>query len=221
MNTTKRISVIVLLICLSCAAYFSPPIVAQQNSATPDVEREFFDAIKKGDSEKVVELLRQRPTLIQASTKNGTTPVLYAVFTNHHEIAESLLATGIEPNIFEAAAMGRAERIRALLRNDPTLIKAYSPDGWTALHLNWGNPQTAELLLDSGADINAVSKNKFIATPPAKRPCGKVDSGRPLSDRARGGGELPKRWRIQSVARGRQQRSTGNRKAPSQAWGKT
>jgi ankyrin repeat protein len=91
--------------------------------------------------------------------------VLYAVFTNHPEIAESLLATGIEPNIFEAAATGRVERVRELLKKDPTLIKAYSPDGWTALHLNWGNPQIAELLLDGGADINAVSKNRFIATP--------------------------------------------------------
>lgn len=165
MNTTKRISVMVLSLCLSCAAYFGPPVFARQNSATPDVEREFFDAIKKGDAEKVGELLKQRPTLIQARTKNGTTPVLFAVFTDHREMAESLLAAGIEPNIFEAAATGRVERIRALLKSDPALVKAYSPDGWTALHLNWGNPQVAELLLDSGADINAVSKNRFIATP--------------------------------------------------------
>src|SRR2546421_2562411 len=165
MNATKRISVLALLTCLSCAAYFSPLTFARQNSAAPDVEREFFDAIKNGNSEKVGELLKQKPALIKASTKNGTTPVLYAVFTNHREIAESLLATGIEPNIFEAATTGRVERIRALLKKDPTLVKAYSPDGWTALHLNWGKPQIAELLLDSGADINAVSKNKLVATP--------------------------------------------------------
>lgn len=82
MNATKRISLLALLTCLSCAAYFSPLTFGRQNSAAPDVEREFFDAIKKGNSERVGELLKQRPALFQASTRNGTTPLLYAVFTN-------------------------------------------------------------------------------------------------------------------------------------------
>ena len=56
-------------------------------------------------------------------------------------------ATGIEPNIFEAAATGRIQRVRELLKKDPTLAKAYSPDGWTALHLNWGHLDIVELLL--------------------------------------------------------------------------
>jgi ankyrin repeat protein len=138
---------------------------AQQPTAATSIEQEFFDAIKKGNSERVGELLKQRPTLIKASTKNGTTPILLAVYADHPEIAESLLATGIEPNIFEAAATGRIQRVRELLKQDPMLAKAYSPDGWTALHLNWGHLYIVELLLDSGADINALSRNKFVATP--------------------------------------------------------
>src|SRR5262249_39829640 len=112
---------------------------------------------------------------------NGTTPVLLARYTNHKELAESLLATGIEPTIFEASALGHLEQVQKLLRNDPTLARAFSPDGWTALHLNWGNTQIAELLLDSGADINAVSKNKFVATPLQSAVAGKwSDSARLL-----------------------------------------
>src|SRR5437660_3432500 len=137
----------------------------QQPTTANGIEQEFLDAIRKGNSQKVGELLKEQPTLIKASTKNGTTPILLAVCADHLDIAESLLATGIEPNIFEAAATGRIERVRELLKKDPTLAKAYSPDGWTALHLNWGHLDTVELLLDSGADINAVSRNKFVATP--------------------------------------------------------
>jgi ankyrin repeat protein len=156
---------------LTCAAFlltgscYSPRTCAQQPSAAPSSEQEFLDAIKKGNSSRVGELLKQDPALIKASTKNGTTPVLLAVYARHPEIAESLLATGIEPNIFEAAATGRVERVRELLRKNPELVKAYSPDGWTALHLNFGNLEIVKLTLDSGADIDAVSKNKFTATP--------------------------------------------------------
>ena len=161
-KTIMRLTCAALLLTGSC---YSPRMCAQQPSAAPSSEQEFLDAIKKGNSSRVGELLKQDPALIKARTKNGTTPVLLAVYARHPEIAESLLATGIEPNIFEAAATGRVGRVRELLEKNPELVKAYSPDGWTALHLNFGNLEIVKLLLDSGADINAVSKNGFSATP--------------------------------------------------------
>jgi uncharacterized protein len=165
MNAIRMITRPGLAVCLLAASCFMTAAYAQQPAAPTSSEQEFFDAIKKGNSERVGELLKQQPTLIKASTKNGTTPILLSVYADHPEIAESLLATGIEPNIFEAAATGRIQRVRKLLEKDPTLAKAYSADGWTALHLNWGHLDIVELLLDSGADINAVSRNKFVATP--------------------------------------------------------
>ena len=156
---------LVFAVLLVTVGHVSGHICAQQPNASATPEQEFFDAIRKGNSERVGELLKQQHALIKASTKNGTSPVLLAVYADHLDIAESLLATGIEPNIFEAAATGRIQRVRELLKKDPTLAKAYSPDGWTALHLNWGHLDIVELLLDSGADINAVSKNKSVATP--------------------------------------------------------
>jgi ankyrin repeat protein len=163
MNASKRvirvISAIVFVIGVTAAINAQP----SNSPATP--EQEFLDSIRKGNGARVSEMLKQNPVLIKATTKNGTTPVLLAVYARHPEIAESLLATGIEPNIFEAAATGRLDRIRVLLDKNPELVKAYSPDGWTALHLNFGNLEGVKLLLDRGADINAVSKNKLSATP--------------------------------------------------------
>lgn len=141
--------------CLTSVAY------AQQANA----EQEFFDAIRQGKTEKVNELLQQQPSLLKASAKNGASPMLYAVYAGHPEIAESFIARGVEPDIFEAAITGRIERVRALLKQNPTLVKAYSSDGWTALHLNWGRLEIVNLLLDHGADINAVSHNHFAASP--------------------------------------------------------
>jgi uncharacterized protein len=165
MNGIKLSMRLGLIVCLLVASGFMQTAYAQQPTTDTSVEQEFLDAIRKGNSERVGELLKQQPTLVKASTKNGTTPILLAVYADHLDIAESLLAAGIEPNIFEAAATGQIQRVRELLKKDRTLAKAYSPDGWTALHLNWGHLDIVELLLDNGADINAVSKNKFVATP--------------------------------------------------------
>ena len=87
------------------------------------------------------------------------------MYAKHKEIAELLITSGVEANIFEAAATGRIERVRELLKQQPELIHAYSPDGWTALHLNFNNLEMAKLLIDSGADLNLNSRNKLNATP--------------------------------------------------------
>ncbi len=161
-KTTLRFTCVILLF---AGPLITLPVYSQQSSPAPTAEQEFLDAIKKGNAARVGELLKQNPALIKASTKNGTTAVLLAVYARHPEIAESLLATGLEPSIFEAAATGRVERVRQLVKQNPELVKAYSPDGWTALHLNFGNLGIVKVLLDSGADINAISKNKLSATP--------------------------------------------------------
>jgi ankyrin repeat protein len=181
MNATRTIMRLTLVALLFAGPCYAPRMQAQQPTPAANTEQEFLDAIKKGNAARVSELLKQNTALTAARTKNGITPVLLAVYVHHPEIAESLLATGIEPNIFEAAATGRVERVRELLKKNPELIKAYSPDGWTALHLNFGNLEIVKLTLDSGADINALSKNKFMATPlQGAAAMGKVDLARVL-----------------------------------------
>src|SRR5437868_7116213 len=165
MNAPTIIMRLIWVASLLTGSCFGPRLYAQQSGPAPSAEQEFLDAIKQGNSARVGALLKQNPALIKARTRNGTTPVLLAVYARHPDIAESLLATGIEPNIFEAAAMGRVARVRELLNQNPELVKAYSPDGWTALHLNFGNLEIVKLTLDRGADIDAVSKNRLSATP--------------------------------------------------------
>src|SRR5205807_10058724 len=56
-------------------------------------------------------------------------------------------------------------RLKELLKKGPELVHAWSPDGWTALHLNFNNIAVAKLLIDAGADVNLNSRNKLNATP--------------------------------------------------------
>src|SRR2546430_6303332 len=165
MNLAKAFACICLTTLFVTAVGPGHEIYAQQPTASPTVEQEFFDAIKKGNSARVSELLKQQPSLIKATYKNGITMVMLAVYAHHPEIAESFIATGIEPNIFESAATGRVDRVRELIKKNPELVRAWSPDGWTALHLNFNHPEVAKLLIDAGADLNLNSRNKLNATP--------------------------------------------------------
>ncbi|MDQ2985032.1 MAG: ankyrin repeat domain-containing protein [Actinomycetota bacterium] len=69
--------------------------------------------------------------------------------------------------MFEAAALGRAERLRGLLDAEPELAAAWSSDGFTALHLAafFGTPDAARALIDAGADVNAVARNSMRVQP--------------------------------------------------------
>src|SRR5437588_7557310 len=165
MNLAKALACICLATLFVTAAGPGHEIYAQQPTASPTVEQEFFDVIKKGNSARVSELLKQQPSLIKATYKNGITMVMLAVYAHHPEIAESFIATGIEPNIFESAATGRVERVRELIKKNPELAHAWSPDGWTVVHLNFNHPEVAKVLIDAGADLNLNSKNKLNATP--------------------------------------------------------
>jgi ankyrin repeat protein len=78
-----------------------------------------------------------------------------------------LLAAEPELDVFEAAAVGRTERVRELIDSDPAPVSAFSPDGFTALHLAafFGHPDIARLLVERGADTRAVARNPMQVMP--------------------------------------------------------
>jgi ankyrin repeat protein len=94
--------------------------------------------------------------------KQGLSPAMHALYRGEAAEAETLLPD--EPNVFEAAAFGREERLEELLEGDPGLARAFSVDGFTALHLAafFGRAEAVRLLLDAGADPNAVGTSEQI-----------------------------------------------------------
>src|SRR5437764_13325668 len=143
-----------ILVVLGSAYYAAVQAQPATTTTAATAEQEFIEAIKKGNSARVGELLKQQPSLIKATYKNGITMVMLAVYAHHPEIAESFIATGIEPNIFESAATGRVNRVREIIKKNPELVHASSPDGWTARHLTFNHPEGARLLLHACAGLH-------------------------------------------------------------------
>jgi ankyrin repeat protein len=72
-----------------------------------------------------------------------------------------LLDRGARASFFEACALGLVTDVRQQLAANPALVGAWAHDGWPPLHLAafFGQRETAEILLDAGADVRAVSRN--------------------------------------------------------------
>jgi uncharacterized protein len=89
-----------------------------------------------------------------------------ALYRRDHGAA-ARLAAGRELDIFDAAALGDADRVRALLDKDSALAQAWSDDGFTALHLAafLGGQAATHVLVEGGADVNAVARNEMKVQP--------------------------------------------------------
>jgi uncharacterized protein len=126
---------------------------------------ELIDAVRSGDVERVRELAPASP---DARDENGVSALMLSRY--HHtppELTATLRATRDELDIFEAATLGETQRLRELLDADPSLATAWSTDRATALHFAafFGQPGTATLLVERGADVHAVSPTFGGVTP--------------------------------------------------------
>ncbi|MDX6508447.1 MAG: uncharacterized protein QOG81_199 [Gaiellaceae bacterium] len=92
---------------------------------------------------------------------------MLAVYRDDAEQVERLLSVGPDLDVFEAAALGRIERLRELLDADPELARARSVDDGTALHFAafFRQPEATRLLLERGAELEAVASTFGNVTP--------------------------------------------------------
>jgi ankyrin repeat protein len=71
-------------------------------------------------------------------------------------------------DVLEAAALGRVDRVRALLDEDPERVHGRSADDFTPLHyaVFFDGADAAALLLERGADANAWAENEQLHVTP-------------------------------------------------------
>ena len=126
----------------------------------------FFDAVKKGDAGEFTRLVDRDPELLRAR-ESGASPLLTAIYYRQTGVARLLLDRGAPLDVFEASAVGDAERLGELLAEEPTLANEFAADGFTPLGLAsfFAHLEAAQTLLASGADPSQAARNGTRVAP--------------------------------------------------------
>jgi uncharacterized protein len=128
-----------------------------------------FASIAAGDADEVDRLVAADPGVARMTNAQGISAPLWALYHRQPAIARKLADVGgVRPlDVFEAAALDRAAELRGMVGGRPTLVNARSVDGFTPLHLAvfFGAAGSARVLLDRGADVEAVADNDMRVRP--------------------------------------------------------
>ncbi|MDR3737836.1 MAG: ankyrin repeat domain-containing protein [Terracidiphilus sp.] len=125
----------------------------------------FLKLIQTGATAQIAEAVEQDPALVEYSDPQGISALLWAVYMGQPLVrdflAAHLAAHGVELDIFEAAALGDAPRLKTILSTNPNAAHSFAGDGWTPLHLAaaFGTTAAVSTLLAGGARLDAVSQN--------------------------------------------------------------
>jgi ankyrin repeat protein len=129
------------------------------------VSQKFLKLIQSGATAEIAAAVEADPRLTEARDPQGVSALLWSVYAGQPVVRDYLLAQlathGVPLDVFEAAGVGDVLRLEDILAADPGAAHAFSGDGWTPLHLAaaFGTPEAVDLLLQHGAQVDAVSKN--------------------------------------------------------------
>jgi ankyrin repeat protein len=127
-----------------------------------------FELITAGDKDALAEALDTDLELAGERNADGLSPVLYALYNGKPDLVDPLLDANPPLDVFDAAAVGRTRGLEELLEAEPELVTAWSPDGFTALHLAafFGQEEAAKILVERGAEVNLVARHASIHVTP-------------------------------------------------------
>lgn len=141
-----------------------PSPAAQERSMK---STELVEAAKAGDVAKARQLIGADPSVVNDKDDAGETPILAALFRGHKDVVDLLVSSGTRLSLFEAACLGKVERVRELLERRPESINSKGFGGATALHFAafLGHRGVVELLLEKRAEVNATAEGIDSVTP--------------------------------------------------------
>lgn len=117
---------------------------------TPDMVKDFVGNAH-GDLERVKELLKQEPGLVNAAWDWGggdwETALGAAAHMGRKDIATYLLSKGARIDLFAAAMLGKIEVVRAVIDDNPELKSALGPHGISLIkHAEAGGEEALPIL---------------------------------------------------------------------------
>ncbi len=142
-----------------------------------------FELIGSGDLEALEKLLAEHPEQARMKSERDMSPLMLALYHRQPSMAMRIAQAAGELDLFEATALGRAERVAEVLDADPGQVESVAPDGFRALHIAafFGHTELVEKLLKRGARADVVAANGSDLRPlHSAAACGDVASARLL-----------------------------------------
>jgi uncharacterized protein len=127
-----------------------------------------FELLQAGDADGLRRLLDEDPASSEARDSAGVSLLMQSVYRGRRDLADLIASKKKALDIFEAASLGRIERLQQCIRDESSpAINSRSNDGFTALHFAcfFGQPEAARLLIESGAAVDAVAANPTRVMP--------------------------------------------------------
>jgi len=127
-----------------------------------------FELLQAGDADGLRRILQQDPAQSEARDSAGVSLLMHSLYRGRRDLAELIATSKKEAlDIFEAAALGRLDRLKQCLPDAASAINSRSKDGFTALHFAcfFGQPDAARLLIENRAAVDAVAANPTQVMP--------------------------------------------------------
>ena len=126
-----------------------------------------LEAVEAGDAERLRQVLSDDPALAGARAGDGVSLMLKAKYAMRGDLVEAILAAEPDLDLYDAAAVGDVARIKHVCADQPQLVRAFAPDGFSPLHLAafFGGAEAVRILLSRGADPRAQAANPTRVTP--------------------------------------------------------
>ena len=125
------------------------------------------EIISAGKNDELEKKLGDNPSNVYFNTDTGASLLQYAVYCNNDRAVNIIKKYKPDLDVFEAACVGDNHRVDYLLIDNPDLLNAFSPDGFTLLGLAsfFRHKSLVEYLLDNGSDPNIQSNNPAMVSP--------------------------------------------------------
>ena len=125
-----------------------------------------FELLQSGDADGLRRLLEENPACAEARDAHGVSLLMQCLYRGGRELAEMIAGKKKALDIFEAAALGRLDRLKEV-SSDAAIINSRSKDGFTALHFAgfFGQPASARVLVENGAAVDAIAANPMKVMP--------------------------------------------------------
>lgn len=122
---------------------------------------EIFAALKAGELDTFKKLLAGNSSLANARNEQGVSLLMQARYDFRQPFIDVILNHRANLDVFEAAALGKLDKLTKVLDAEPDAVNDWSPDGFQPMHLAafFAQPDTLRLLLERGGHIGIHSKN--------------------------------------------------------------